>query len=67
MSAATVAAVPARGTIPGPVIRVARLHLVAWPAAMLWPWGILGLSFAVNLLIWGRRTPVASRSPSGCR
>ena len=53
MSAATVATVPARGTIPGPVSRVARLHLVAWPVAMLWPWGILGLSFAMNLLIWG--------------
>ncbi len=47
------AAVPARVTHPNPVIRVARLQLVAWPYAMAWPWGILALSFAVNLAIFG--------------
>jgi hypothetical protein len=47
-----VAAVPVRGTSPGPVLRAARLQLVAWPYVLMWPWGILALSFAVNLAIW---------------
>ena len=53
MSAVALLAEPSRGTHPSPVIRVARLHLVAWPYAMMWPWGILALSFLVNLAIFG--------------
>lgn len=30
-----------------------RLHFVAWPAALAWPWAILALAFAVNLGIFG--------------
>ena len=48
----TAVAVPVRGTHPHPVIRAARLQLVAWPYVMMWPWGILALSFLVNLAIW---------------
>jgi hypothetical protein len=36
-----------------PLVRVTRLHFVAWPYALPWPWGILALSFAVNLAIFG--------------
>jgi hypothetical protein len=52
MSAVAVLAEPSRGTHPSPVIRSARLLLVAWPYAMIWPWGILALSFVVNLGIF---------------
>ena len=36
-----------------PVVRVARLQFVAWPYTLPWPWGILALSFAINLVIFG--------------
>lgn len=34
------------------VLNVARLHLIAWPSSVGWPWGILALSFLVNLGIF---------------
>lgn len=36
-----------------PILRVTRLHTVAWPYAAWWPWAILALSFSVNLAIFG--------------
>jgi hypothetical protein len=54
MTAVTTAAdVPVRGTYRSPVLRVARLQLIAWHNLVFWPWGILALSFVVNLLIFG--------------
>jgi hypothetical protein len=54
MSAVTVTAadVPVRGTHPNPVVRAARLQLVAYQNILAWPWGILALSFAINLAIF---------------
>lgn len=34
------------------ILPVIRLHLVNWPAAIGWPWGILASSFLVNLAIF---------------
>lgn len=35
------------------ILTVARLQLVAWPAVVGWPWGILTLSFFINLALFG--------------
>ncbi|RIV38027.1 hypothetical protein [Micromonospora radicis] len=35
------------------VLTVARLQFVAWPLVFGWPWGILALSFLVNLALFG--------------
>jgi hypothetical protein len=35
------------------VLRVVRVHLVNWRPMLAWPWAILGVSFAVNLAIFG--------------
>lgn len=40
------------------VLRAARIHLVTWPYALLWPWAILAVSFTVNLLIFSAITEV---------
>jgi len=53
MTAVAATAAPARGTHPNPVVRATRLQFVAWPSTMIWPWGILALSFLVNLAIFG--------------
>lgn len=34
------------------LLSVSRLHTVAWPATIGWPWGILASSFALNLLLF---------------
>jgi hypothetical protein len=55
MSAAT-ATVPtdtAPRRIGGPVVRVTRMQHVGWPYVLPFPWGILALSFAINLAIFG--------------
>jgi hypothetical protein len=36
----------------GAVVRAARLHLVAWHFPALWPWGVLAVSFAINVAIY---------------
>jgi hypothetical protein len=56
MTAATATTSDAVTTTRRPVdrvVRVARMQLVAWPYALPWPWGILALSFAINLAIFG--------------
>jgi len=34
------------------VLDVARMHTVAWVNQLLWPWGIMGASLLVNILIF---------------
>jgi len=34
------------------ILDVARMHTVAWVAQIAWPWGIMGISLAVNILIF---------------
>ena len=57
MTAATATAAdadagPVRRRTGPPVVRAARLHLVAWQFPALWPWGVLALSFVVNVAIF---------------
>jgi hypothetical protein len=52
MTAVTADAVPVPTRGGNPILRVARLQLVGWPYGVLWPWGILALSFLVNLAIY---------------
>ena len=54
----TAATTTTAGSVPlprgrHPVVRVARLQYVGWQYALPWPWGILALSFAANLVIFG--------------
>ena len=42
-------------------LAVLRICAVNWPAAVAWPWGILGSAFAINLAIFA----VAAESDSG--
>ena len=35
------------------VLAAARLHTVAWPLTLSWPWGIMASSFLLNLAIFG--------------
>lgn len=37
----------------GPVVRVTRMQHVGWPYTLPFPWGVLALSFAINLVIFG--------------
>jgi hypothetical protein len=34
------------------ILNVARMHLVAWPSVLGWPWAILASSFLINLAIF---------------
>jgi hypothetical protein len=52
MTAATATA-PAPRDLGHPVVRVTRMQHVAWPYTLPFPWGILAVSFAINLVIFG--------------
>ena len=51
-STATARDTPGAITLPRSVQRAFRLHLVQWLQTLSWPWGILGISFVVNLAIF---------------
>jgi hypothetical protein len=48
---ATAPDAPVAITLPRGVIRAVRLHMVTLLRSLSWPWAILGISFAVNLVL----------------
>lgn len=47
------------------VLDVARIDMVAWPSALGWPFGILGIAFAANLAIFGAIGEAPENSTTG--
>ncbi|WP_341717106.1 ABC transporter permease [Micromonospora sp. FIMYZ51] len=47
-------------------LTVARLQFVAWPLVVGWPWGILALSFFINLALFtAMREPIEAEPTTG--
>ncbi|MFF0721961.1 ABC transporter permease [Micromonospora sp. NPDC003816] len=45
-------------------LTVARLQFVAWPSVVGWPWGILALSFLINLALFSSMNESTDSTPT---